>query len=175
MRIHFLAVATASMVGGLLSLPVQAGSITKTQTQNAASACSLSIPTTDTKVRPKATGFRNEGTTNQFVICGFDIDSTDPGFHAIQLTFASIDGAAHSFNCTAMSRYNGNTTGQYLTKVVDVGAGDTASFSISDEDPDYDEAVYNLYPWGQSITCTLPGGVSITSVTSSHDDEDSAV
>jgi hypothetical protein len=175
MRSNLIAVAVAASVGGLLSLPAQAGSVTKTQTQNAASACSLSIPTTDTKVRPKATGFRNEGTTNQFVICGFDIDSVDPGFHSIELSFASIDGAAHDFNCTAMSRYNGDTTGQYMTKAVNIVPGDTSTFSISDTDPDYDEDVYDLYPWGQSITCTLPGGVAITSVTSSHDDEDSAL
>ncbi|MFO1473032.1 MAG: hypothetical protein U1F20_00190 [Lysobacterales bacterium] len=37
----------------------------------------LSIPTTDTGVRPKATGFRNEGTTDQFVICGYGIPDCD--------------------------------------------------------------------------------------------------
>ena len=34
------------------------------------SVCQLSIPTTNTGVRPKATGFRNESTTTgNFVIC----------------------------------------------------------------------------------------------------------
>ena len=174
MRFNLIALAAAASVGGLLSLPAHAGVITKTQTQNAARACTLSIPTTDTKARPKATGFRNEGTTNQFVICGFDIDSTNPGFHSIDLGFVSIDGLAHTFNCTAMSRYNYSTTGQYLTKAVNVPAGGGASFAIADTDPDYDENVYDLYPWGQSVTCTLPGGVAIISVLSSHDDEDSA-
>jgi len=174
MRLNLIALAIAVSAGCLLSNPASAGIVTKTQTQNAASACALSIPTTDTKVRPKATGFRNEGTTNQFVICGFDIDSTDPGFHSIQLSFASIDGAAHNVSCTAAARFNSSTSAQYLTKNVAVPAGDTATFQISDQDPDYDEAVYNLYPWGQSVTCTLTPGTAITSLQSTHDDEDSA-
>lgn len=169
-----IALAATTLIGGLLSMPALAGSVAKTQTQNAASACALSIPTTDTKVRPKATGFRNEGTTNQFVICGFDIDSVDPGFHSIQLGFASIDGAAHNVSCTAAARFNSSTTAQYLTKVVAVPAGGTATFQISDQDPDYDTAIYNLYPWAQSVTCTLTAGTAITYLQSTHDDEDSA-
>ena len=174
MRPSLVSLATGIALASLLSMPAHAGSVTKTQTQNAASSCSLSIPTTDTKVRPKALGFRNEGTTNQFVICGFDIDSADPGFHSIQLGLASIDGAAHSVNCTAMSRYNYKTSGQYLTKIVNVPASGTATFSIADTDPDYDTNVYDLYPWGQSITCILPGGAAIIFMQSSYDDEDSA-
>ena len=174
MRTTLTTLAATSLLGGLLSLPALAGNVTKVQTQNAASACTLSIPTTDTKMRPRATGFRNEGTTNQFVICGFDIDSVNPGFHSIRLGFASIDGAAHSFNCTAMSRFNFSTSGQYLTKTVDVPAGGDTEFSIADTDPDYDPAAYDLYPWGQSVTCTLPPGVAILYLQSSHDDQDSA-
>ena len=37
----------------------------KTYEFPAADACQLSIPTTDTKVRPRANGYRNEGTPNQ--------------------------------------------------------------------------------------------------------------
>ena len=131
MRSNLIALAIAASVGSLLSSSANAGVVTKTQTQNAASACTLSIPTTDTKVRPKATGFRNEGTTNQFVICGFDIDSTDPGFHSIEIDFVSIDGLAHTFNCTAASRFNWNTSAQYLTKAVDISAGGGASFTVT--------------------------------------------
>ena len=174
MRIIPATLLATALAGGLLSMPALAGSITKTQTQNAATACALSIPTTDTKVRPKATGFRNEGTTNQFVICGFDIDSTDPGFHSIEIGFASIDGAAHSVSCTAASRFNSSTSTKYLTKNVAVSAGGNGSFRIADTDPDYDSSVYDLYPWGQSVTCTLTPGTAITYLQSSHDDEDSA-
>ena len=129
MRATSIALASALLGAALAPTPASAGSVLKTLTQDAGNACTLSIPTTDTKARPKATGFRNEGTTNQFVICGFDIDSTNPGFHSIDLGFVSIDGLAHTFNCTAMSRYNYSTTGQYLTKAVNVPAGGGASFA----------------------------------------------
>lgn len=173
---HLTTSLTACLLLGVAFAPTEAaaGAITKTQTQNAATACTLSIPTTDTKVRPKAIGFRNEGTTNAFVICAFDIDSVDPGFHSIELLFASIDGAAHAFNCTAASRFNSSGTAQYLVKAVNVGAGGGGSFSVSDTDVGYDPNVYDLYPWGQSITCLMPPGVAVLSVLSTHDDQDSA-
>jgi hypothetical protein len=160
-------------LASLFAFPAHAGSITKTLTQNPATACTLSVPTTDTKVRPKALGFRNEGTTNAFVICGYDIDSTDPGFDSIEVNFVSIDGAAHQFNCTGASRFNFETSAQYLTKAVSVPASGGGGFSISTSDGDYDENVYDLYPWGQSVTCILPPGVAIISVLNSHTDEDS--
>lgn len=166
----------ACLLLGVAFAPTEAaaGVMTKTQTQNAATACTLSIPTVDTKVRPKAIGFRNEGTTNAFVICAFDIDSTDPGFHSIALDFVSIDGAAHSFNCTAASRFNWGGTAQYLVKTVNIGAGGGDTFSVADTDAGYDTDVYSLYPWSQSITCLMPPGVAILSVRSTHDDEDTA-
>jgi hypothetical protein len=173
MRIISITLLATTLVGGLLSLPALAGSVTKIQTQNAATACALSIPTTDTKVRPKATGFRNEGTTNQFVICGFDIDSTDPGYHSIELGFVSLDGATHNVSCTAAARYNYSTSAQYLTRNVEVSP-EGSTFRIADDDSDYDPDTYNLYPWGQSVTCTLAAGTAIIYVQSSHDDEDSA-
>jgi len=175
MRNLTTSLATCLLLGvALAPTAATAGSVTKVQTQNAATACTLSIPTVDTKVRPKAIGFRNEGTTNAFVICAFDIDSTDPGFHSIALDFVSIDGAAHNFNCTAAARFNSSGTAQYLSKAVSVSAGGGGTFSITDSDGGYDPAVYNLYPWGQSITCLMPPGVAILSVRSTHDDQDSA-
>jgi hypothetical protein len=174
MRNMTTSLATCLLGLALAPTAATAGSVNKVQTQNAATACTLSVPTTDTKVRPKAIGFRNEGTTNAFVICGFDIDSVDPGFHSIDLVFASIDGAAHTFNCTAASRFNSSGTAQYLVKAVNVGAGGNGSFSVSDTDVGYDPNVYSLYPWGQSITCLMPPGVAVLSVQSTHDDEDSA-
>lgn len=173
MRLSFVSTAAAIALTGLCVTPAHAGFLTKTLTQNPATACTLSIPTTDTKVRPKAIGFRNEGTTNAFVICGFDIDSTDPGFNEIEVNFVSIDGAAHEFNCTGASRFNFETSAQYLTKAVSVPASGGAGFSISVNDGDYDSAVYDLYPWGQSVTCLMPPGVAIISVLSEHEDEDS--
>lgn len=170
MRPTFVSIAVAVALAGLCVAPARAGFVNKTNTQNAATSCTLSIPSIDTKVRPKATGFRNEGTTSSFVICGFDLDSADPGYNNIELRLASFDGAAHTFNCTAMSRYADEQTGQYLTKAVTTPAnGGVAAFTVDDSDPE----TYDLYPWGQSITCTLPPGVAILTLWSNHDDEDS--
>ncbi|GAA5002203.1 hypothetical protein FNZ56_09205 [Pseudoluteimonas lycopersici] len=170
MRTSFAFLAATAAFASLFAMPAHAGFVNKTHTQNAATSCTLSIPSIDTKARPKATGFRNEGTTNVFVICGFDLDSTDPGYNNIELRLASFDGAAHTFNCTAMSRYADEQAGQYLTKSVTTAAnGVAAPFTVDDTDPE----TYDLYPWGQSITCTLPPGVAILTLWSNHDDEDS--
>ena len=60
----------------------------------AGAACQLSVPTIDTAVRPRATGFRNEGTTSAFTICGIQDPVggmvTDA---AITLLFAGQRGA----------------------------------------------------------------------------------
>jgi hypothetical protein len=70
--------------------------------------CQLSIPTTDTKFRPKATGARNESTTtSSFVICPFSI-SPSPGSAAAVIwfyaTLYSLDGIAHdNVSCTAVT------------------------------------------------------------------------
>ena len=49
----------------LCSTAANAATTTKFTSYNPASACTLSIPTTDTQVRPRANGYRNEGTPNQ--------------------------------------------------------------------------------------------------------------
>ena len=66
-------------------------------------ACQLSIPTTNTGVRPKATGFRNESTTtSNFVYCAIPLTgySQPEQPYAIGLVVYSIDGAAHNVTCT---------------------------------------------------------------------------
>ena len=70
-----LSVVAGSITVLALGLGMGMGQSAHAATQNrlmaalGSDSCKLSVPTTDTKVRPRATGFRNEGTTNQFVIC----------------------------------------------------------------------------------------------------------
>src|SRR5690242_8566521 len=72
MNIKMFAVATALIGAGLgMTQPAQAVTQSVFAYTNPGGACQLSIPTTNTGVRPKATGFRNEGTVNNFVICGY--------------------------------------------------------------------------------------------------------
>jgi hypothetical protein len=92
------------------------------------SACQLSIPTTDTKFRPKATGARNESTTvSNYVICPITSpQAANPamgqGFGAIGIQLISIDGASRSFNCTAVAGGDGSSP-VYSTKSATMAAG----------------------------------------------------
>ena len=62
-------------------------------------SCQLSIPTTDTQVRPRASGYRNEGSSNQFVICGWG-SSVQHSMVVANLVVQSMDGMAHDMTCT---------------------------------------------------------------------------
>ena len=65
-------------------------------------SCQLSIPTTDTGVRPKASGFRNESTTtSSFVICTFQRSATTGDYSYVGLVGYSLDGVARDVTCTA--------------------------------------------------------------------------
>ena len=131
---------------------------------NPARACQLSIPTTDTKVRPKASGYRNEGTTNQFVICGLDnLDFVSQSVLVLGIGLASMDGVAHDVSCTAVTGLTGYAALQYSTKTINVPASafvqttwDAASFGGAG--PRIDASI------NPSITCTLPPNVAITYV-----------
>ncbi len=171
MRTLCITLVIAATLGAAVATPAHAGSVLKANVQNPSTSCALSIPSTDTKVRPKASGFRNEGTTSQFVICGFDLPSNPgPGFSALGMYFASFDGAAHTFDCTAMGRFIDGPSGMYLTKSVTTHAdGQSSELNIDDSNPSY-----YVYLPGQSITCTLPPGVAILTVQSVYTDNDSA-
>ena len=65
-------------------------------------SCQLSIPTTDTGVRPKASGFRNESTTtSNFVICTLQRSTTTGDYSYVGLIGYSLDGVARDVTCTA--------------------------------------------------------------------------
>ncbi|GAA5002196.1 hypothetical protein FNZ56_09220 [Pseudoluteimonas lycopersici] len=167
MRTLLLAAAPVFLLGGMLATtPSHAATISKVANRNPAGACMLSIPTTDTGVRPKASGFRNEGTVNNFVICNFDVDTDIAGFTKLVVNFVSFDGAAHAFDCTGMDRYAGTATGDYATKSVSITAGGTAYISFLPSD----FPSTGLVGWNASVTCTLPPGVSIITVAGYHDD-----
>jgi hypothetical protein len=155
----------ATVFAGTFSSSSSAATINKTINRSPASACVLSIPTTDTGARAKATGFRNEGTVNNFVICGCDIDTDSAGFSNLTLYFRPTDGASHAFDCTAMNRYATNDTGEYSTK----------SVSLAGNSWTYVQFLPADFPsiglvGGASITCLLPPGVSIVTVAASHQD-----
>jgi len=105
----------------LVITPVAIASTTLTM-QGA--SCQLSIPTTNTGVRPKATGFRNESTTTaNFVICTFvspasggNNDSFLSGF----INIASLDGVAKTVTCTAVVGSQALGPLKYSTKTIEL-------------------------------------------------------
>lgn len=137
------------------SVPSMAATQSRIVRVAAGPACQLSIPTTDTKVRAKAAGFRNEGTTSQFVICQLDTPDGDLTFTDIY--FGSIDGVPHVVNCTAVNGYSFIPASiVYSSKAVSTDASGTYG-SLSWTPSDFGGAGPGMPYYGFfSITCTLP-------------------
>lgn len=162
------AFAICALLGSLaLSSAADSATTRKDYLSSAASACQLSLPTTDTKVRPRANGYRNEGTTNQFVICGLGgyEDGTVVG---MDIFVSSMDEDVHSISCTGVSGIVGWGSGpQYSTKTVyafpgystqDWHAGDFGGTEGS-------EIIGGL---NLSVTCNVPPKVAILMLASSQ-------
>ena len=128
---------------------------------SAADACQLSVPTTDTKVRPRANGYRNEGTTSQFVICGMGGYEKGTVMHMV-LLYTSMDGQAHSMSCTGVTGLTGSGRGPlYSTKTVNVAATGYSFGLWSAEDFGGTEGTPIDAGMNLSVTCTLPPNVAL--------------
>ena len=118
--------------------------------------CVLSIPTTNTGVRPRGTGFRNEGTVNNFVICPANPTGAAGTATSVSLYARSFDGADHTFDCTFTNAVDAPV---YSTKSVTVLAGGGTSFTswvpadVGQTD-DFNNSI-------SAVTCILPPGASI--------------
>lgn len=130
---------------------------------NAAQACQLSLPTIDTRVSPRATGFRNDGTATTYVICGLWKPVADSNYLDATIYLATADGAAHDVTCTGVNGEAGGSQ-QYVSKTVHVanGAANAAVFSPADFGGIGDiPSGFNF-----SITCALPPHAAIERVRS---------
>jgi len=169
---HSIAAALAAL--WLAAEPAQAATQARAVTTPAARLCTLSIPTTDTRARPKATGFRNEGTANAFVICAFDSAPGQDNIHAadtpadpgiVWLYFTSIDGQAHSFDCTGVNSWGSVAYGtgpmQYITKTAVVDADASTVNGLDWSSGDYATASHIPTSGAFSVTCLLPPGAAI--------------
>jgi len=174
MKLSSSIVLPALAIAWLVAMPVQAVVQTRMVTTPAARLCTLSILTTDTRARPKATGFRNEGTTSVFVICAFDSapgqDNTyatevnsDPS--VVSLYFTSIDGQAHGFDCTAVNSWGSIAYGtgpmQYVTKTAVVDADAGSLNGVNWGPVDYGAAAHTPTSGAFPVTCLLPPGTAI--------------
>jgi hypothetical protein len=160
MKLQTAAFSAAIAVAGIILAPAaQAVTASRTAWMSAGPSCQLSLPTTSTSVRGRATGFRNEGTTNAVVICQFDTPSgsiKDAGMY-----LSSMDGVGRSVSCTAVNGFNlgpGASEIAYSTKAM--GTTDVsgiAAFIVwdaSDFGGTAGDAMPNLGLF--SVTCTLP-------------------
>ena len=118
--------------------------------------CVLSIPTTDTGVRPRGNGFRNEGATNAFVICPANPAGSSSPATSVSIFARSFDGLDHTFNCTFTNAVDSPV---YSTKPVTVTAGGgTASVTWTPADVGGGS---NFSNYISAVTCILPPGASI--------------
>lgn len=149
----------ALFAGAMAFAPATAAMKTQTAAFNSALACQLSLPTIDTKVAPRATGFRNDGTSGTFVICGVALPTDDSFLTGGSLRFRSFDSVSHAFDCTAVTGQPGQTT--YKTKTIALPANATATLAFTTSD--YGAGLTDLpNGFSLSITCSLPPHVAIT-------------
>lgn len=160
--------ATTFVASLLATPPAQATTVTRVMEDQGGPACQLSVPTTSTQVRPRASGMRNEGTTNAFVICQFA--ATSSPFTQGSVVLVSIDGADHNVSCTGMSGYV-TQTAYYATFNIFVRASDTAGMSTGWNSSYFDPSLNTLPSRGFSVTCNLPPGMAIVSTYAFYDED----
>ena len=162
MNTKVLAVACIGASLGMAQ-PAQAVTVSKLMPASGGGACQLSVPTTDTKIRPKATGMRNEGTANAFVICNALGVRSSSTLTSVFVDFNSFDASTHTFNCTMASSFN-TVDVEYLTKSVSVSTDTQVTFDAA-EMPDGGFRRYN------TLTCILPPGAAINGLQPQFNDE----
>jgi hypothetical protein len=150
----------ATALASAFIAPAQAATLTKYFEYSPGDACQLSIPTTDTQVRPRANGYRNEGTSNQFVICGMGGYENGTVVSMIFLN-TSTDGQAHTMSCTGVTGLVGWGGPYYSTKTLIVPAS-SYSYEIWDAEDFGGTAGQPIYGGiNLSVTCTVPPGVAL--------------
>ena len=138
---------------------------------NPADACQLSIPTTDTQVRPKASGYRNESTgKSAFVICGYSTPTYDSTSKQILIYFTSMDAVSRNISCTAVSGMAGAEPLTYSTKSISSTAAETYT-ALLRTPADFGGTTDIPYGESPSVTCTLPPQTAITQVINAFDYE----
>lgn len=152
-------IVTASVLFAIAQMP--AAAVYRQLWDQGGPTCQLSVPTTASKVRPRANGMRNEGTNNEFVICQYSNSSNPYSQAAIYLT--SFDGVAHTVQCTAM---NGNIAAGafYSTKTATTDTTPTGVVGLLWLPTDLGAPGSIFANPMFSVTCTLPPGASIMGI-----------
>ena len=162
MRI-LLGVSIAAMALASVAQPAGATVETRKQTAQGGVVCKLTDTGLNLTVKAKATGFRNEGTTSTFVICGMESANSQESIGTIKgLTIGlySLNGASASVTCTAVNGF-ANSTPLYAAKTVATSGGGAAviNWDASDFGGTAGNPLAQNDYW--SITCNLPAKTSI--------------
>lgn len=160
-----LSVGLASLVAlyGFAILPIARANSYDTSSLMPGSSCQLSIPTTDTKARPKATGFRNESTTaSSFAICPLAVVNTSGnGFKYIDLSLYSFDGKPHAITCTAV-KGSSYTSLQYSSITIN-DPGNVSLPPVEWSDANFGGTAGNPI-FIMSVTCLLPPQTAVDAI-----------
>ena len=159
-----LGATIAAAVLASAALPANAATDTRFQTAQGGVVCKPSDLTSNSFLKAKATGFRNEGTAAAFVICGFESSNSRADVGTIQgitMGLYSLNGVSASVSCTAVNGF-ADSSPIYATKAVATntnGSGVLLTFDASDFGGTAGDVLPASDFW--SVTCTLPGKTSI--------------
>lgn len=166
---HSIFAATGIALASGLSAQAQAVTQARVTQIPAGAACQLSIPTIDTTVRAKATGFRNEGTVSTFAICGLQ-DPVQGAVSDVGIAFYALDGKSHTFDCTAVNGWPDVESYVYATKSITVSSS-TFRSSLHFLPADFGGTTYLPNEGYITVTCSLPPQVSVGYLYMSYDED----
>jgi hypothetical protein len=175
MKLQHALLSAAIATAGIAMAPVaNAATQSRTAWMAAGPACQLSLPTTSTSVRGRATGFRNEGTTNAVVICQFDTPDGSLNGAAVYLT--STDGVAHTVSCTAVNGFNlAPSASQIAYSTKSMGTTDVSGLAavFQWDASDFGGTAGDDMPNQGffSVTCTLPPKTQVNLYGMSYDED----
>lgn len=152
--------AGCALATGLATSPRTSAATVVSLQHAPGSVCQLSIPTIDTGVRPKASGFRNESaTTGNFVICPLasPMSTSSDAFTFVNISLLSLDGQSHDAACTAVANA---ISPAYSSRTIAVApTGGSYTWSASDFGGTFGNPIVGSQE--MSITCLLPPQVAI--------------
>lgn len=166
--IRRLLLPAAIACGFGVSVPARAALVVEWNYLTPAASCRPSNADARSSLRPRATGLRNESTTEAaYVICGFGEPGAEGSSSALEIWFAPIDGASREVRCTAVTGLAGTFGPTYSSKSVSSTSGGTFSF-LRWLGSDFYDTPEIMDSFSASITCLLPPQTAITLVTNRY-------